>query len=339
MAMKKFLLLLIFSVAATSATTAQAFLNRLPTVNTGIKGCINTDYCFLKVSGHDDLSHEIKNGSSFELLNFSTIKDDKSLSTLKIKITYDAGDGSNKDLVGYVYPVTTSISKYVNYTTNRVSIDFPNLIPTSYTGITGSVTYEGLTLRQKDFNDYSPNLSSGTKFELLSTTVARSIDCMDLALVKIKVTDGPHAGKVGYVYPSLTTLNGSIDYTNNVITAGGSTTPTPTQSYTADNMADYVTERTGISGVVEKTNDTLDYAYGFEDGEDWLDEVHVKAGTRFDLLNKKVYFEEDVYDYYIKVRVTYDPQGLYTNKIMWLTIYNTSLSSRFDETEAVPMVK
>lgn len=329
--MKKIILLLVLVTTAIAGANAQSFIDRLPTVNTGIKGCFTTDIGFIKVYGHDDLTHPIKTGMSFDLLNVNSVKDDYSLNTLKIKVTYDP-DGKLEGTIGYVYPSGTSLTDLFNYSTSRVEINFKNLLPTENTGMKGTVTYEGLTLRMNDFDDYSPNLANGTAIELLNTRMVKTIDCMGLCLAKVKVLDGPHAGKVGYVYASLTSFSSKADYTNLTIGGSGSSASTGT---TFD-PADYVNERTGISGSIIAINDTVNYAYGYEDGKDVFSEVHVPAGATFTLLNKKVLYVDETLDYYIKVRMT---SGEYSNTIMWITIYNTSLSSRFNENDAVPMVK
>jgi len=327
--MKKSLLLLLFVVVSASSINAQSFIDRLPTVTTKLKGC-TTSGAELKVYGHDDMDHFIKSGVSFELLNMSTIKDRSKVNTIKVKITYDYNNASNVGLIGYLPISSTSLNQFYNSSTSKIVYDYKNLIPTATTGWKGEVTFEGLTLRMYSFDDITPALSKGTKIELLSSKMVRTHDCISLCVAKIKVLEGPEAGKIGYVYPALTTFDTKMDYTNLLITGPPAAATTTTPAYTGgyNDLPNYTTERTGITGTV-----TISYgAMAYEDGSDWLDDVTIPENATFVLLNKKVFYDSLTGEYFIKTKITYDPKGTYTGKTMYITILDTSLSGRFSQT-------
>lgn len=456
--MKRIMLLLLLVATGITNTYAQSFTDRLPTVKTGITACVTYDGAFLKVYGHEDLSNPIKASAKIELLNLKSINDNSSLPTLKLKVIDDNDDGSRNGLVGYMYPSLTSLTNVYSYTTNKVEFNFKTMLPTVTTGSTGTVTFDGGTLRVTGFDDNKISLPKGTKIELLSNKMIRAIDCLALNHIKVKVLEGANTGAVGYMYPSSTSFGDYADYTNETmnppkgftgtevakptgkfadmlttvntgctgeVTFEGGTlkmktfddvSPSlkkgakiellsnkmvkgtdswglyhikvkviddkdgganngkvgymypsstsftnyaeyssesinPPKGFTADPEANksttttnagsydlptYPTERTGITGNV---NSVLGDAWAYEDGSDWVTEVYLPLNSKFDLLNKKVFKDAITGNNFIKVRVTYDPKGTFTNKIMWVDILDTSLSDRFDQSSSDPVVK
>ncbi len=323
---------MLFVVAAVGGATAQSFIDRLSTVTTNLKGCTTAD-AQLKVYGHDDMDHFLKSGVSFELLNMSSIKDKNKVNTIKVKITYDYDNSSNVGLIGYLPVTATSFNQFYNSGLSKIMYDYKNLLPTVATGWKGEVTFEGLTLRMNSFEDIDPPLSTGTKIELLNSKMIRTHDCISLCVAKVKVLDGPHTGKVGYLYPALTTFDTKMDYPGMIITGpptttAKTTTPTTVEDYGA--LPNYPSERTGITGTVVLSTG----AYAYEDDGVWAAEVKLPENATFVVLNKKVFYDDLNTDYYIKVKVTYDPNGTYTGKTMYITILDTSLSSRFSQTQS-----
>lgn len=334
--MKKYIVLLLV-VAGIGSLSAQSFINRLPTVATGIKGC-NKTATQLKVLGHDDATHAIGTGVSFELLNLTTIKDKSKTPTLKVKIIYDYNNTANNGLIGYLPVSATSLVSFYNESAGKIVIDFKNIIPTQTTGWKGVVTFDGLPLWVNGFTDTTTNLPKGTKVELLNSKMARTIDCLELCYAKFKVLDGAYAGKIGYAYAALTDFDTKMDYTGLVITGPPSattiTTPVAGDETAAFDLPEYPTERTGITGTVN-----IAYgAYSYEDGSDWVEDYTIPENSTFVLLNKKVFYDILTGEFFIKTKITFDPNGTYTGKVMWLTILDTSLSGRFNQDDTNPVV-
>ncbi len=334
--MKKYIVLLLV-VAGISSLNAQSFINRIPTVVTGIKGCIKTS-SQLKVFGHDDETHTVSSSVSFELLNFTTIKDKSRAATIKVKIVYDYSNSANNGLVGYIPVSATSLAPFYSEQAGKITINFKNIIPTQTTGWKGVVTFDGLPFWVNGFTDTTTNLPKGTKVELLNSKMVRTYDCLELCYAKFKVLDGQYVGKVGYAYAALTDFDTKMDYPGLVITGPPPVASASTNTNVGDagsyDLPTYPTERTGITGTVN-----LAYgAIGYEDGTDWLEDITLGEKTTFVLLNKKVFLDAVTGEYFIKTKITYDPTGTYTGKIVWLTILDTDLYTRFNQNDANPVV-
>jgi len=335
--MKKYIVLLLL-VASVGSIKAQSFLDRLATVNTGIKGCVKSS-SQLKVFGYNDETHTLSSSVSFELLNLSTIKDRSKEATIKVKIISDYNNPANKGLVGYVPVSVTSLAPFYAEATGKVNINFKNIIPTQTTGWKGVVTFDGLPFWVNGFTDTTTNLPKGTKVELLNSKMERTYDCLELCYAKFKVLDGAYAGKVGYAYAALTDFDTKMDYPGLVITGpppvGTTTNSTNVGNDGGSDLPNYPTERTGITG-------TVNIAYGaiaYVDGSDWLDDFTLVENSTFVLLNKQVFFDSVTGEYFIKTKVTYDPTGAHTGKTMYITILDTDLYTRFNEGDTNPVVR
>ncbi len=191
-----------------------------------------------KSTGHDDATR-VNEGATFELLSREMIKDDIGLYTIKIKIIDDNGSGKYNGKSGYMYPASTTISDFTDYTSERIvggpkSISevnssggddedsgnsFTDQVASTFPGIKGRVTFSP-TAGFKQFGwDDNTRVNEGATFELLSRKMAK--DDIGLLCVKIKIIDdngsGKFNGKIGYMYGASTSLSDRMDYTTNKI--------------------------------------------------------------------------------------------------------------------------
>lgn len=490
--MRRLLIILGFTVIAAiaNAQACKSFINQVYTENTGLKGKVTFDGGTLKMCDFEDTAPNLKKGTEIELLSPKMIKDNTSwnLSHIKVKVIDDKGTGTMNGKIGYMYPASTSFSAFADYTTERINIDninikpsnqitpknntsFLNKLDTEVTGVTGTVTFDGGTLKQSSFEDTSPNLDKGTAIELISPKMLKDNTSIALHHVKVKVLEGPYKGEIGYMYPSSTSFSKYTDYDNTRIKVEDALDVEedapfaipPPPSYTGNFLARLKTEKTGATGIVtfdggtlkitsfddskthlvygakiellsrdmvkedggwnlyhikvkviddladgrhngkigymypastsfvsfanyteermeapkgfspdlkkdkdennnndnftaaaptpsdgsyelpsftnEKTgitgiiNSGLGDAYAYTDGSDWAKEVYLKAGTKFELLSKKVFKDAITKYYFIKIKIIADPDKTFTGKTMWVNVDETSIADRANKTD------
>lgn len=348
----------IINAPSNSGSSGGSFIDKLSTQNTGTTGQVTYEGLTLRMKSFDDVSPNLKMGTKLELLNTNMVQTDDGLGLWCAKVKVMEGDHKGK--VGYVYASLTTFGDYADYTSGKLSCpkgfiadkssssssssssgSFLDQLSTVNTGCTGLITFEGLLLKTSNWED-GLSLAKGTKIELLSNKMIRSTDSWALNHIKVKVLTGTYTGKVGYVYPSSTTFTKYSDYTNQSMyppkgftgddssgsTSGSSSSSTTTENTGSWDLPTFPTERTGISGTVNIATG----AYAYEDDGQWLTEVKLPENSTFSLLNKQVFHDAMNDDFYIKVKVTYDPTNTYTNKVMYITILDTNLSTRFDQT-------
>lgn len=221
-----------------SSGSSSSYMDRASTTYPKVYGRVTfSPTAGFKSTGHDDKTR-VNEGATFELMSRDMIKDDIGLYTIKIKIVDDNGSGKYNGKVGYMYPASTTLTDYTDYTEERVvggpkslsevgggSSDsgdddsFADQVVSTYPGIKGRVTFSP-TAGFKQFSwDDNTRVNEGATFELLSRKMAK--DNIGLYCVKIKITDdndsGKFNGKVGYMYGASTSLSDRMDYTTGKI--------------------------------------------------------------------------------------------------------------------------
>ncbi|UPT68411.1 MAG: hypothetical protein M0D57_07195 [Sphingobacteriales bacterium JAD_PAG50586_3] len=212
----------------TTSNSSSGFADRLVTTNPGVYGKITfSPTAGFKQYSHDDVTR-VNEGATFELLSRKLIKDNSDIYTIKVKIIDDNGSGVYNGKIGYVYPASTSLSDYVDYTAERIdggptsnsgsssksrSNSFLDQITSTYPGVYGKITFSpDAGFLQYSWDD-NTRVKEGATFELLSREMAE--DNSSLNRIKVKIIDdngsGIYNGKIGYVYPASTSLT---DYTN-----------------------------------------------------------------------------------------------------------------------------
>jgi hypothetical protein len=221
-----------------SSSSGGSYMDRATTTYPKVYGKVTfSPTAGFKSTGHDDATR-VNEGATFELLSREMIKDDIGLYTIKIKIIDDNGSGKYNGKSGYMYPASTTISDFTDYTSERIvggpkSISeissggddedsgnsFTDQVASTYPGIKGRITFSP-TAGFKQFGwDDNTRVNEGATFELLSRKMAK--DDSGLLCVKIKIIDdngsGKFNGKIGFVFGASTSLSDRMDYTTNKI--------------------------------------------------------------------------------------------------------------------------
>jgi hypothetical protein len=192
-----------------------------------------------KSSGPDD-SNRVNEGATFELLSREMIKDNIGLYTIKIKIIDDNGSGKYNGKSGYIYPASTTLTDYTDYTEERIvggpkslsdvgggdgdsgSGGFQDRVSSTYPGVKGRVTFSPTAGFKQFSNADNTRVNEGATFELLSREMIK--DDIGLYTIKIKITDdngtGKFNGKIGYMYPASTNLSDYVNYTSERVEGG-----------------------------------------------------------------------------------------------------------------------
>lgn len=338
------------------------FLDQVPTEKTGVKGTVTYDGGTLKQTSFEDTSPNLDRGTEIELLSPVMLKDNTSIGLhhIKVKIL----EGHFKGEIGFMYPSSTSFSEYTDYNSKRIRVedakdapvakkkdydgDFIDRVATEKTGCTGIVTFDGGTLKMSSFDDSRTHLVYGSKIELLSHTMIKEDGGWGLYHIKVKITDdlesGKHNGKIGYMYPASTSFSPYANYSAEYMDAPKGFTP-DTEKKDKDDVAgvvdgdladgsfelpSFANEKTGITGAIDGT---LGDAWAYAEGSDWSKEVHLKNGTKFDLLSRKIFKDAITKYYFIKVKVTLDPDKTYTGKVMWVNVDETTINNKADKTD------
>lgn len=336
------------------------FLDQVPTEKTGVKGTVTFDGGTLMQTSFEDTSPKLDRGTEIELLSPVMLKDNTyiGLHHIKVKIL----EGPFKGEIGFMYPSSTSFSKYTDYTSKRIrvedakdapvlkkkadDVDFIDRVATEKTGCTGIVTFDGGTLKMSSFDDSRTHLVYGSKIELLSHTMIKEDGGWGLYHIKVKVIDdlesGKHNGKTGYMYPASTSFSPYADYSAERMEAPKGFTPDTEKDKDTDVVANastadgsyelpsFTNEKTGISGAIDGL---LGDAWAYAEGSDWSKEVYLKTGTKFDLLSKQIFKDAITKYYFIKVKITVDPEKKYTGKVMWVNVDETTLNNKADKTD------
>lgn len=368
----------ILDIALDSPIASADFLDQLPTENTGVKGTVTFDGGTLKTASFNDVSPSLEKGTRLELISPRMLKDNTyiALHHVKVKVL----EGPYKGEIGYMYPSSTSFSKYTDYDNTRIKVEdaldvdvedapfdipppppppppsytgkFLDRLKTEKTGATGIVTFDGGTLKITSFDDSKTHLVYGAKIELLSRDMVKEDGGWGLYHIKVKVTDdladGSHNGKVGYMYPASTSFVSFANYSDEKMEApkgfspdlkkdkdngndyGALNAPDPTPTDGSYELPSFANEKTGITGTISSG---LGDAYAYTDGSDWSKEVYLKAGTKFELLSKKVFKDAITKYFFIKIKVTSDPGKTFTGKTMWVNVDETSLLDRANKTD------
>jgi hypothetical protein len=229
----------IMDIALDSPIASADFLDQLPTEHTGVKGIVTFDGGTLKTASFNDVSPSLEKGTRLELISPRMLKDNTyiALHHVKVKVL----EGPYKGEIGYMYPSSTSFSKYTDYDNTRIKVEdaldvdvedapfdippppsytgnFLDRLKTEKTGATGIVTFDGGTLKITSFDDSKTHLVYGAKIELLSRDMVKEDGGWNLYHIKVKVTDdladGRHNGKVGYMYPASTSFVSFANYSD-----------------------------------------------------------------------------------------------------------------------------
>lgn len=215
------------------------FIDRAPTTNPKVYGKVTfSPNAGFKQFSHDDAAR-VNEGATFELMSRSMVKDNIGLYTIKIKIIDDNGTGKYNGKVGYMYPASTTITDYTDYTSERVvggpkslsevtggggdedddNGGFANQVSSTFPGIKGKVTFSPTAGFKMNSWDDNTRVNEGATFELLNRKMAK--DDSGLYCVKIKIIDdngsGKFNGKVGYMFGASTSLSDRMDYTTGKI--------------------------------------------------------------------------------------------------------------------------
>lgn len=103
----------------------------------------------------------------------------------------------------------------------------------------------------------------------------------------------------------------------------------PKGQYTIPNFAN---EKTGLSGEVDGG---LGDAWAYLDGGDWAKELYLKSGTKFELLSKQIFKDALTQFYFVKIKVTFDPEKTHSGKIVWVNVDETTLAPKADKTSLI----
>jgi hypothetical protein len=108
------------SPSYSSSSSSNSFQDRLITTNPGVYGKVTfSPNAGFKQFGHND-DTRVNEGATFELLSRTMIKDNIDLYTIKIKIIDDNGSGKFNGKVGFMYPASTTLTDYTNYTSEKI---------------------------------------------------------------------------------------------------------------------------------------------------------------------------------------------------------------------------
>lgn len=336
--MKKLFLLMLVITGAIATTNAQTtFLDRVKNTYPGVKGKVTFEpQATLKVSGHDDYSNKINAGATFELLSRDMIQDNIGLYTIKIKILDDNGTGKHNGKIGFMYPASTNLTDYTDYTEERIvggptddDENFMDRVSNTYPGVYGKVTFSPqATLKISGHDDYSNKINEGATFELLSRKMVK--DNIGLYTIKIKIIDdngtGKHNGKIGYMYPASTTMTDYTDYTDERI-VGGPTSLSELKS-SGGNFLDRV-ENTypGVKGKVTFEPQATLKITGHDDYS-----TKINAGATFELLSRQM-IQDNIGLYTIKIKIIDDNgTGKHNGKIGYMYPASTNLTDYTDYT-------
>lgn len=325
------LLVLVVSTTLNAQTGNKKFLAQLKTEKTGVQGFVTFDGGTFRTGSFEDKSPNLDLGTKVELLSPKMIKDNTSwgLYHVKLKVL----EGPQKGQVGYMYAASTSFSDYANYTAENLNMDklkldsrqpdekFIGQIPTVVTGIKGTVTFDGGTLKLTSFADDGPSLKKGAVLELMGSKMMKSTDDIALHHIKVKVIDdkssGMQNGKIGFMYPSSTSFSAFTDYGTSTIDLDRAKNA-PVRS---GNFIDYIkTEYTGTTGIVTFDGGTLKMT-SFEDSD-----VTLKYGTKIELLSNNMIKGDDSWGlYHVKVKVIDDLEdGANNGKVGYMYPASTS---------------
>ncbi|UPT68412.1 MAG: hypothetical protein M0D57_07200 [Sphingobacteriales bacterium JAD_PAG50586_3] len=335
-------------VVKTSKKATNKFLNRVATEKTGITGKVTfSPTASLKSTGFEDQTR-VNEGSTFELLSTTMVKDNIDLYTIKIKIIDDNGNGKQNGTVGYMYGASTDLADYMDYVSGTIgrgysayktsakaySGNFEDRLQTTSPKVFGRVTFSpNASLKSTGFDD-ATRVNEGATFELLSRKMIK--DDISLYTIKIKIIDdngnGQYNGKVGYMYPASTTITDYTDYTQEEVIGGPQTLKEVKIDYTAitgDAFLDRLSSiNTGITGTVTFAPEAALKFSGFDD------DTKVPEGATFELLNKKM-VKDDIGLYTIKVKIIDDKAtGKYNGFVGYIYGASTSLADNMDYAEA-----
>jgi hypothetical protein len=209
------------------SSSGGSFMDRATTTYPGVCGTVTfSPNAGFKSSGPDD-SNRVNEGATFELLSREMVKDNIGLYTIKIKIIDDNGTGKYNGKSGYMYPASTTLTDYTDYTAEQIvggpkcgnsggddDDSFQDKVPSNYPDIYGKVTFSP-TAGFKQFSwDDNTRVNEGARFELLNKEMVK--DNIGLYTLKIKITDdngdGSFNGKVGYMYGASTNLSDRMNY-------------------------------------------------------------------------------------------------------------------------------
>lgn len=163
---------------------------------------------------------------------------------------------------------------------------FIDQVATEKTGVKGTVTFDGGTLKMNSFDDLSPNLEKGAEIELLSPKMVKDNSEWNLSHIKVKVIDdhasGKYNGKVGYMYPASTSFS---DYANYGLARidyeripSGNKENKPDKKF----LELLATENLGLEGTVTFDGGTLK-TQTFDDQD-----IHLDLGTKLELLSSRM---------------------------------------------------
>ncbi len=206
-------------------------MDRATTTYPGVCGTVTfSPNAGFKSSGPDD-SNRVNEGATFELLSREMVKDNIGLYTIKIKIIDDNGTGRYNGKSGYMYPASTSLTDYTDYTAEKIvggpkcgnsggdDDSFLDIVPSNYPDIYGKVTFSPTAGFKMNSWDDNTRINEGARFELLNKEMVK--DNIGLYTLKIKITDdngdGSFNGKVGYIFGASTSLSDRMNYTTGKI--------------------------------------------------------------------------------------------------------------------------
>ncbi len=221
----------------TAVVTVSSHANH-PEVKTGLWGTISEStgkevFDMKDFSAPSYGSGFLKNGATFDLLSFETVKHPTfSLDMILIRVTHDP-DNSYTGKTGWVYVKATSLFEKFNPNTLKIEANYKSNSATSTgsssyaefaafaeskTGIYGSIaheTSESEVFDKKDFGTPGHGfIKNGATFDLLNTKVIKHPKYPALDMVLIRVTFDPenkYTGKVGWVHVSATSLRSRVN--------------------------------------------------------------------------------------------------------------------------------
>jgi hypothetical protein len=347
----------------TKKHSASAFIDRVPTTKTGVIGKV-TFYptASLKSAGFDDLTR-VNEGSTFELLNFKMVKDDAGLYTIKIKIINDNGSGQHNSKIGYIYPASTTLTGYTDYSREVIDMDQSNVpidnivpppavdsdngpvvdqtavvdandgfldqIPDEYTGLTGTITFDQISFKKTSFADEEPRLKKGAIIELLSPKIIKDNKIQNLYYIKVQIVNDLGGGtfnkQVGFVYVGSTSFSTFANYSTLEIDITGLINSQTNKQQAKKYLGQVQTQKTGVIGTVTFDGGTLK-TKSFSDVEPKL----VK-GTKIELYGVKMIKDNSFLNlHHIKVKVV---DGPHKGKTGFMYPSSTSFSNYTDYKE------
>jgi len=346
--------LTLFLSASLVAQNVGAEASRMPEASTGIFGAIDNDLGyddeFFEKKDFSDIHGMIKNGASFEVMNTKILIHPKySTYQVMVKIKFDP-QGLYTDKVGWLDIQSTTLRNNFSTTTMIVGKDkvtdtyssgntsattkttnYANTVEAK-TGLSGAITSSEV-FDKKDFTTPTwGTLDAGITFDVLNTKVVSHPNYNSLNMMLIKVTfdaKNVHTGRVGWVQVNKTSLVNNFNAATMTVGSTAvfsSSTSTSSSTKPTTDFANYSEYKTGITGAI--ANDSGSEVFDKKD----FSTTHgfVKNGATFDLLNTKTVKHPTYSLDMILIKITFDPEYKYTDKVGWVYVKATSLKNNFN---------